>query len=65
MPRRDSGRPAHAFYGDAEMVLGLGPVRVIQSEVPAWVEEWVVEWGSRHAEELMAMPRRLRQALPC
>jgi hypothetical protein len=60
---RTFGIHLHAFYGDSEMVVGLNPVRVIQSEAPVWVEEWVLEWGRRHAAELRTMPQRLRREL--
>ena len=60
---RTFGVHLHAFYGGSEMVVGLNPLRVIQSEVPSWVEEWVLEWGRRHAAEVRALPQRLRRAV--
>jgi len=41
----------HAFYGDAELVIGLNPLRIISSEVPHWVEAWVMNWVSQHEYE--------------
>ncbi len=38
---RTFGVRLHAFYGDSEVVVGLNPVRLITSEVPAWVLNWV------------------------
>jgi hypothetical protein len=48
------GTRLHAFHGNAELVIGLHPLRVIQSEVPAWVEAQVLMWARRHQEELDA-----------
>jgi hypothetical protein len=61
---RTFGVHLHAFYGDSEMVLALNPLRILQSEVPSWVESWVLDWGKRHASELLAMPQRLRRTIP-
>jgi hypothetical protein len=50
---RTFGIRLHAFYGDSELVVGLNPVRVIQSEVPAWVEAWVLNWVKYHQNEFL------------
>jgi hypothetical protein len=55
---RTFGVHLHAFYGDSEMVLSLNPIRVIQSDAPGWVEEWVLDWSRRHQPELLAVPQR-------
>ena len=45
----------NAVYGDAELVVGLNPVRLIMSEAPAWVEAWVMDWVRRHEKELLPL----------
>lgn len=47
------GRHFHAIYGDAELVIGLDPMRVIQGEVPAWVETWALDWVKVHQSEFL------------
>jgi hypothetical protein len=61
---RTFGIHLHAFYGDCEMVVGLNPVRVIQGEVPSWVEQWVLDWIRRHTAELAILAQRHPQSLP-
>ena len=43
----------HAFYGDEEMVVGLQPVRMIRGDAPARARAMVLEWASRHRNELL------------
>ena len=50
---RTFGRHFHAIYGDAELVIGLNPMRVIQGEVPAWVETWALDWVKVHQSEFL------------
>ena len=49
---RTLGVHLHVFYGGAEMVMGLSPNRVIQSEVPPWVEALVIDWARQHSQPL-------------
>jgi hypothetical protein len=51
---RTFGVHLHAFYEDSEMVVGLNPVRVIQSDSPPWVQDWVLWWVEHHQAELLA-----------
>jgi len=46
------GMRLHAFHGDTEVVLGLNPVRVIQSDAPAWVVAEVLNWARGHEPEI-------------
>ncbi len=41
---RTFGTRFHAFYGDSESVIALNPLRVIQGDTPAWVQEWALDW---------------------
>jgi hypothetical protein len=50
---RTLGKRLHAFHGDAELVIALHPIKVIQSDVPPWVEEWVLDWVKHHYRELV------------
>jgi hypothetical protein len=51
---RTFGVHLHAFYGDSEMVIGFNPMRVIQSDVPAWVQDWVLWWVQHHQDEVLS-----------
>ena len=50
---RTFGTHLHVFYGDAEMVIGVNPLRVIQGEVPTWVRDWALQWIGLHQRELL------------
>jgi hypothetical protein len=50
---RTFGTRLHAIYGDSELVIGLNPVRVIQGDVPRWVQEWSINWVQTHEDELL------------
>lgn len=52
---RTFGTRLHAFYGGAELVVGLKPVRVIQGEVPSWVEAWVLNWVETNQNKLLPL----------
>jgi hypothetical protein len=52
------GIRVHAFYGDSELIVGLDPRRLIMSEVPAWVEAWVLDWVKQHEGELRPLVGR-------
>ena len=49
---RTFGMRLHAFYGDTEMVMGLNPLRVIQSDVSPWVREQALAWARNHQDAL-------------
>jgi hypothetical protein len=51
---RTFGTHFHAFYGDSELVIGLNPMRVIQGDVPPWVQEWALEWVNYHQSEFLS-----------
>jgi hypothetical protein len=44
----------HAIYGDSELVVGLWPLQIIQGDAPRRVREMVLEWASKHQQELIA-----------
>ncbi len=48
---RTFGTHFHAFYGDSELVIALNPLRVIQGDVPPWVQEWALEWVKHHQND--------------
>lgn len=48
------GTRVHAFHGNEELVLGLNPLRIIQSEVPPWVEARVLEWVREHERQIVS-----------
>lgn len=50
---RTFGTHVHVFYGDFELVIGLSPLRVIQGDVPPWVQEWALWWVEHHQRELI------------
>lgn len=50
---RTFGKRLHAFYGDSELVVALDPVRVIQGDVPAWVEDQVLQWARQYQRRIL------------
>ena len=52
LSHRTFGTHLHAIYGDAELVIGLKPVRIIQGEAPSWVRTCVLEWVQQHENDL-------------
>ncbi len=48
------GTHFHVFYGDCELVIGLNPLRVIQGEAPAWVQDLALQWVGQHQHGLAA-----------
>lgn len=52
LSHRTFGTHLHAIYGDSELVIGLGPVRVIQGDVPPWVYAHALNWARQHENEL-------------
>jgi hypothetical protein len=57
------GARFHAFYGDSELVVSIDPVRVIQGEVPASVQQLVLQWAFQHQKELLTAWRRIEAGL--
>lgn len=51
---RTFGTHIHVFYGDSELVIALNPMRVIQGEAPAWVQDWALHWVTYHQHELLS-----------
>jgi hypothetical protein len=51
---RTFGAHFHAFFGDAELVIGLAPMRIIQGDAPAWVQDWALNWVRRHQHEVLS-----------
>ena len=54
LSHRTFGTHFHAFYGDAELVIGINPLRVIQGEAPPWVQDWALQWVEQHQKEMFA-----------
>jgi hypothetical protein len=52
----------YAFYDTSELMIGLAPVRIIQGEAPDRAREMVIEWATRHQDELLTAWNRLGQA---
>jgi hypothetical protein len=50
---RTFGIRLHAFYGDAELVIGLKPLKIIQGDAPDWVRDWALDWARQHEAELV------------
>ena len=61
---RASSAHFHAIYGDCELVVGLNPLRVIQSDAPARVHDLVLEWAEAHYFDLLAAWNRCGASLP-
>ena len=59
---RPFGAHFHAFYGDHELVVGLGPLRILQGDAPGRVRAMVLEWAVAHEAELLADWSRLSTA---
>jgi len=53
------GERLYAVHGDEELVVSLRPLRVVQGETPAWVQEEVLGWVRRNRRALALLaPRR-------
>ena len=50
---RSLGARLHAFYGDAELVINLRTLKIIQGDAPPRVRELVLEWARQHYPELL------------
>ena len=54
----------HAVYGDAELEVGISPIRIIKGRAPNRVNSLVLEWAALHQEELLDDWNRCRHAEP-
>ena len=54
----------HAIYGDAELVVSIWPLKIVQGEAPRRVREMVLEWAAQHQAELLADWDLARQQVP-
>jgi hypothetical protein len=61
---RTFGTRLHAFYGNTELVMGLNPVRVIQGDVPAWVQSQALHWARQYETRAKAEGFILLQPTP-
>jgi len=50
---RSLGARLHAFYGDAEMVIDLSSLRVVDGDLPAGIRQLVMAWAEQHQASLM------------
>jgi len=48
---RTFGTRLHAIYGDTELVMGVNPLRIIQGDVPLWVQDRALDWAAHHREQ--------------
>jgi hypothetical protein len=55
---RELGVRVHAHEGESEMVLGVGPLRVLQGETSPDVRARALRWTSEHEGELLGAWRR-------
>lgn len=58
------GAHFHATYGDAEIVVGLSPLRIIQGDAPRRVRDLVLEWAQTHYLDLLHAWTRCATAKP-
>ena len=55
---RTFGIHLHAFLGEAEMVMALNPVRVIQGDLPVEAKVWALDWAQQHERSVLGNARR-------
>ncbi len=48
----------YVVYGGTEMTLELEPVRVVEGDAPAWLQEMVVRWVRRNQLKLLGMAQQ-------
>ena len=53
----------HAIYGDQELVVGIGPLRILQGDAPQHVREMVLAWAAQHQSDLQAAWNRCASGL--
>lgn len=61
---RSLGAHFQANYEEAELVVGLNPLRVLQGDAPVRVRALVMEWAEAHYLELLDAWRHCAQAQP-
>jgi hypothetical protein len=49
----------HAIYGDAELVVAINPLRIVEGNAPQRVCDLVLEWAAQHQRELLEAWNRL------
>ncbi len=54
---RTFGVHLHAFCGEAEMVMALNPVRVIQGDLPAEAKASALDWAHAHERSVLRNTR--------
>ncbi|MBI2929811.1 MAG: DUF4160 domain-containing protein [Verrucomicrobia bacterium] len=54
----------HAIYGEAELVVGLWPLKVLQGDAPPSVRQMVLDWATQHQQELLSDWHRCGFRLP-
>ena len=50
---RAFGVRLHAFHGDAEMVVDLKTLRIVDGNLPEPIREMVLAWVRQHQQELL------------
>ena len=53
----------HAIYGDSELVVMIWPLQILQGDAPRRVRDLVMEWATKHQEELLSAWNRCRFGL--
>ncbi len=48
----------YVVYGGTEMALELDPVRMVEGDAPAWLQEMVVHWVRRNRLKLIEMAQQ-------
>jgi hypothetical protein len=49
----------HAIYDDAELVVAINPLRIVEGNAPQRVCDLVLEWAAQHQRELLEAWNRL------
>ncbi len=57
------GARFHAIYGDAELVVNIWPLQIIQGDAPRAIREMVLAWAAQHQQELLAAWERCQLRL--
>ncbi len=47
------GNRLHAFYGDAELVLNLADLSIIQGELPPRAQRMALAWAKQHQNQVL------------
>ena len=57
------GARFHAIYGDAELVVGIASLSIIQGDAPRAIRQMVLDWAAQHQHELLAGWQRCQSGL--